>query len=219
MNILTIATSQIGIKEINGEEDNPQILKYATDTGIGGISNDEIAWCSTFINWCAKEAGLPMSGKANARSWLAVGSGPLHPEPGDIVIFWRESIHSWKGHVGIFLGYSDDATRVFCLGGNQSDAVNIADYDVNKILGFRRIEEIQKLRIPKPTIKRGYKGITVSQLQIILRHLDVYHADIDGDFGPKTEAALKLFQANEALMVDGEYGNKSKNRIESLMQD
>ena len=112
MNILKIAASQLGIKEIRGSEDNPQIVKYAQETGITSIDDDEVPWCSTFVNWCAKEAGLPMSGKANARSWISVGTTPQSPEPGDIVVFWRDSIHSWKGHVGILLGFNNDFSRL-----------------------------------------------------------------------------------------------------------
>ena len=68
MNILKKAASELGTKEISGTEDNPQIVKYAQETGITFIDNDEIAWCSTFVNWCAKKSGLPITGKANARS-------------------------------------------------------------------------------------------------------------------------------------------------------
>lgn len=118
MNILKIAASQLGTKEIRGSEDNPQIVKYSEESGITGIHNDEIPWCSAFVNWCAKQAKLPMSGKADARSWINIGISTQIPEPGDIVVFWRESLHSWKGHVGIFLGFNKNATRVFCLGGN-----------------------------------------------------------------------------------------------------
>ena len=218
MNILIKAISQLGTKEISGSEDNPQIVKYAKETGITGIDNDDIAWCSTFVNWCAKKTKLPFTGLPNARSWLAVGTTPEHPEPGDIVIFWRESVLSWKGHVGIFMGFNHDASRVFCLGGNQGDAVSITDYDIKKVLGYRRLEEIQKMRVPNPVLKRGSKGKEVIKLQLILNHLKYNCGDADGDFGTKTEDALKLLQANNLLKMDGEYRSKTKNIIESLLQ-
>ncbi len=218
MNILKKAASELGTKEIKGTEDNPQIVKYAKETGITGINNDEIAWCSTFINWCAKKSELPFTGKANARSWLSIGTIPQHPEPGDIVIFWRESIHSWKGHVGIFMGYNHDASRLFCLGGNQSDTVSITDYDIKKVLGFRRLSKIQKMRVPKPTLKEGSKGAEVIKLQLILNHLNYNCGDTDGDFGQKTFNALKMLQANNQITINGIYNNKSKNCIESLLQ-
>jgi len=218
MSILKIAFSQIGVKEISGNEDHPQIVKYATETNITGINNDEIPWCSTFINWCAKEANLPMSGKANARSWINVGKKTLSPEPGDIIVFWRESIHSWKGHVGIFLGFNKDASRVYCLGGNQGDAVSISDYDTQKVLSFRKLEEIQKLKIPSPILKKGNLGAKVIQLQLVLNHLSYNCGDVDGDYGIKTKDAIMLLQANHHLTMDGEYNMETNNVVESLMQ-
>jgi hypothetical protein len=37
-------------------------------------------------------------------------------------------------------------------------------------------------------------------------------------FGQKTFNALKVFQADNSLLVDGVYGNESKNKLEGLMQ-
>ena len=218
MSILKIAFSQLGIKEIKGTEDNPEIVKYAQETGIKAIDNDEIPWCSTFVNWCAQEAGLPKSGKPNARSWMSVGKATKNPEPGDIVVFWRESIHSWKGHVGIFLGFNQDASKVFCLGGNQGDSVSVADYNAGKVLGFRKLEVVQKMRVPEKILKYGMKGKAVQMLQIVLNFLDYNCGDADGHFGRNTENALKMLQANNHIGVDGEYGPTTRNIIESLLQ-
>mgnify|MGYP000394168412 CR=1 FL=1 len=37
-------------------------------------------------------------------------------------------------------------------------------------------------------------------------------------FGQKTFNALQVFQADNSLLVDGVYGNESKNKLEGLMQ-
>ena len=71
--LLKIAINELGTEEIVGNEHNPEVLKYANDTDIKGITSDEIPWCSTFVNWVAMKAGLQYSKKANARSWLNVG--------------------------------------------------------------------------------------------------------------------------------------------------
>ena len=218
MDILKIAASQLGTKEIKGAEDNPQIVAYATETNISGIQNDEIPWCSTFVNWCAKKAELPISGKPNARSWINVGVKTEKPIPGDVVVFWRENINSWKGHVGIFLGFNQDASKVYCLGGNQKNAVTIAEYDAKKVLSYRRLSKTTPLSIPDPVLKKGHKGERVIQLQLILNHLEYNCGDADGDFGAKTENAVKLIQANNQLVIDGVYGGHSKDCIESLLQ-
>ncbi|GAA0892643.1 TIGR02594 family protein [Fulvivirga kasyanovii] len=138
--LINIALSQYGVKEVPGKLHNPTIINYSWETGFKGIIDDETSWCSVFMNWCALKAGLQRSKQATARSWLKVGQViRTAPKPGDIVIFWRESPASWKGHVGIFISYSEDKKLIYCLGGNQSNMVCIAPYEASKLLGFRRL--------------------------------------------------------------------------------
>ena len=87
--MLKTALSEYGIKEFPGDDHNPEVLKYFKS--VGQVYSDETAWCSAFINWCAKEIGLEISGKLNARSWLKVGISIEYPTPGDLVILWREA--------------------------------------------------------------------------------------------------------------------------------
>ena len=216
--LLKIAASQLGQKEIVGNDDNLEILKYWTETGILPATHDEVAWCSAFVNWCCKKAGAAMSGKANARSWTSTGKGTRNPKPGDVVVFWRGSVDSWKGHVGFFLGFNSDASRVFCLGGNQGDSVSVQAYDAKKVLGFRKVKDAFGVSVPKPILKKGSRGIEVVKLQNVLNHLHYSCGDADGDFGQKTFNALKLLQANNLITVDGEYGNESMAVIENLLQ-
>ncbi len=216
--LIKIAASQLGQKEIAGNDDNPEILKYWKETNILAAEHDEVAWCSAFVNWCCKKAGASMSNKPNARSWINTGRGTKNPKPGDVVVFWRENIDSWKGHVGFFLGYNPDASRVFCLGGNQSDSVSVQSYDSRKVLGFRRVKDEFEISVPKPVLKLKSFGLEVFKLQNVLNHLHYNCGDADGDFGQKTYDALKLLQANNQITVNGEYGNESMTVIESLLQ-
>lgn len=216
--LLQVAFKELGVTEIPGEQHNPRIVSYAQQTNFPGIRDDETPWCSIFVNFCCDELGYEKSGKANARSWMQVGTAVTIPLPGDIVVFWRESIHSWKGHVGFYLGHSADKKNIFCIGGNQGNAVSVASYSAAKVLGFRRVAEEIQLEIPDPVLKKGNKGAEVIKLQLVLNALGYNCGDADGDFGNKTLNALKLLQANHQLTVDGIYGNASKNIIESLLQ-
>ena len=139
MSILKIALSQFGVTEIVGKEHNPIIVKYSNDIGYKGVVDDETAWCSIFINWCAMKSGLERSGKLDARSWLKVGEEIKKPQPEDVVIFWRGDPKGWKGHVGMFINYSEDKKFINCLGGNQNNQVKISPYTIDKLLGFRRL--------------------------------------------------------------------------------
>ena len=55
-------------------------------------------------------------------------------------------------------------------------------------------------------LKRGSKGADVKELQGILRNKGLYTGAIDGDFGIYTENAVKQFQKENKLLIDGVYG-------------
>lgn len=135
--MLLSATDFYLLKEIPGELHNMAILNFFSEIGHSWIRDDETAWCSAFINYLAKINGVEYSNKLDARSWLNVGANVTEPSVGDIVVYWRESLASWKGHVGLYMGHIDD--QVFCLGGNQDNMVCIKPYPLNRLLGFRRL--------------------------------------------------------------------------------
>lgn len=138
MNIITKALSQYGISERLGHEDHPQIIAYFDILGYNGAQlHDETAWCSAFANWVAKTTGHEYSGKLTARSWLNVGISTATPQPGDVVVLWRESPESWKGHVGFFV----KATKryVYILGGNQKNSVCISAYPKTRVLDYKTL--------------------------------------------------------------------------------
>src|SRR5436190_19421624 len=61
--------------------------------------------------------------------------------------------------------------------------------------------------MPPPTLRRGSRGADVRSLQRILVMIKVLEFDeIDGDFGSKTETAVRTFQQSEGLTVDGIVG-------------
>jgi len=136
--MLAFASSFIGEQEIKGGGHNPKILNWFKEIGHSWVKDDETAWCSCFINYIALQCEVKGSGKLDARSWLKVGEEVNYPLPGDVVILWRESKSSWKGHVGIFIGYNK-AGNIFILGGNQGNEVNVTLYNNNRLLGFRRL--------------------------------------------------------------------------------
>lgn len=63
---------------------------------------------------------------------------------------------------------------------------------------------VKNVIAPKPTayplLKRGSKGEFVRELQGLLK------IEVDGDFGPKTLAAVKKFQRDNKLVADGIVG-------------
>lgn len=90
------------------------------------------------------------------------------------------------------------------------------DNDVLKGIQSNRIEQvplhIQKRRV----LKRGMSGSDVVYLQKILQSqmYDIGATGADGIFGAKTEKALKQFQGERNLVVDGICGVKTWTMIE-----
>lgn len=140
MDHLLLALSQAGIKEIVGrDKNNPVIVNYAKEIGHSWVKDDETAWCSIFVNWVAMKSGLERSGKLNARSWLKVGEPVKEPKMGDVVVLWRESKDSWKGHVGFFI--RETKNWIYILGGNQGNQVKTAAYRKDRLLEYRRLRK------------------------------------------------------------------------------
>lgn len=210
MELIKVATSQLGQKEIAGPQHNPTIVGYAHAIGLTWVSDDETPWCAIFAAWCAKQVGLKYPKSALARTWMDVGLPTTQPEPGDVVVFWREDPLSYKGHVGFYMGHSHDGKRVYCLGGNQGNQVSITAYSTDFLLGYRRLVPSSIITLPDAPLKRGNTGTAVVQLQDALKAANYAPGTSDGIFGALTEAALKLLQANGGLKVDGVYDKKTR---------
>ncbi len=141
-----LATRFTGIKEIEGFDDNPQIMAMLK-LDNSWPENDEVPWCSAFTNYIAWLLRLPRSKSLRARSWLKVGI-PIPADEAevgfDVVILKRgkgaqpgPDVIKAPGHVGFFAGF--DGNDVLVLGGNQSDEVNVGRYPASKLLGIRRL--------------------------------------------------------------------------------
>lgn len=57
-----------------------------------------------------------------------------------------------------------------------------------------------------PTLARGAMGPKVAELQRLLQAAGVPTGAVDGDFGPMTQAAVRRFQQQKGLSVDGVVG-------------
>jgi peptidoglycan hydrolase-like protein with peptidoglycan-binding domain len=68
----------------------------------------------------------------------------------------------------------------------------------------------------EPHLRRGSDGAWVSHLQSLLQAEGVDPGPIDGDFGPRTEAAVRAYQEANGLRVDGIVGPETWG---SLVQD
>lgn len=142
--LIKTALKYYGITEQSTTAKNsPTIVKWIKYL-LPWADNDEIAWCSAFVNGIALEAGYEHFkegfGSALARNWLHKGEIVTEPQLGDVVILWRGSPSAATGHVGFFI--RENETHVFMLGGNQSNQVNITAFPKDRVLGFRRLNKV-----------------------------------------------------------------------------
>lgn len=128
-----IAKTQLGVKETPGAGHTKRIIEYHATTTLKA-TEDEVSWCSSFVNWCVTQAGLKGTDSAAARSWLKFGTPVDVPQEGDILILKRGNPPS--GHVGFYAGENEWYYSV--LGGNQSDQVKVSQYKKADLLGIRR---------------------------------------------------------------------------------
>lgn len=70
----------------------------------------------------------------------------------------------------------------------------------------------------RPFLKRGSEGIFVNNLQSVLKMLGYYKGNITGKFDLATEHAVKSFQADRALVIDGIVGPVTWAALDEAME-
>lgn len=151
--LVHVATARkyIGTVEIKGSKHNQKITDWikAAEKGTkqnlswlfgknskGATNyNDEVAWCGSFLAGVFTEIGLVHKIPKNffrAADWATVGTKLNKPAYGCVVTFSRTG----GGHVGLVVGVTKSG-MLKVLGGNQSDAVNISDFDPRRVTSYR----------------------------------------------------------------------------------
>ncbi len=128
------AWAEVGQRELAGPASNPRIAAYYRHAGHGEVASDEVPWCAAFVGACLARAGLEPSRSLMARSYLDWAAALAGPRLGAVVVLSRGGDAS-QGHVGFLVGWT--SSEVYLLGGNQSDAVNVAAFPVSRLIGYR----------------------------------------------------------------------------------
>lgn len=154
------------------------------------------------------------------------------PQPGDQIFFWAAD-RSYVAHTGLVVDVDD--TYVYTIEGNTSGASGVVAngggvcnkrYALNysRIYGYGRPKYEQKstTSVPATTQKEGFKvsmkelkkgcaGKQVKSLQALLIGFgyNCGKAGADGEFGAKTDTALRKYQTDNSLTPDGVAGPKT----------
>lgn len=157
----------------------------------GDWSKDDYAFIADFCRWIEKQTGCPRS----------CGVSFSHPKR----MAWQDW-HRYAGHLG----------HVHAPYNLHTDP----GYGFRIDLVLANGQPAPSPRPPQnhPLVRKGDKGETVHHLQSALRGLG-YKIAADGDFGLKTERAVKDFQARHHLSVDGVVGPKSWAAIHTALKN
>ncbi len=136
---LSIARDLIGLKEIKGEEHEPEILRLWRDAGLS-FTTDEDPWCAALVGGCLARAGIAPSLSGMARSYTHWGidvlaDGKDQIPLGAVVVYSRPPSET-SGHVGFAVGLTTEG-NIVTLGGNQKDSVNIAPISYTRLIAAR----------------------------------------------------------------------------------
>lgn len=154
------------------------------------------------------------------------------PKTGDQIFFWDKA-KSTVAHTGLV--YKVDSTRVYTIEGNTSGTAGVVangggvfkkSYDLayDRIYGYGRpaydaepttTETKGDYTMEMRNLKKGCKGEDVKALQILLigRGYSCGKYGADGDFGSGTEKAVKAYQKDKKLEVDGIAGKQTMSSL------
>lgn len=113
------ALHEVGFHETGN---NQGIDRYI---GLAHAGSPGDPWCAIFANAALESSGVPGTRSASSQSFRSNANFVQLTAPalGAIAVYWRGAKDSGLGHVGFYRG--EDATRVWTLGGNENDMVQI----------------------------------------------------------------------------------------------
>ena len=203
------------------------------------VSGDAYPWCVTFLWAGFRECGLSalfMGGgmTAGCRQLMqhAKENGQWvtgNYRKGDLLLYG-----SPPSHVGIFTGeqsggryaaiegnYSNKVSRVWRKPGEISGAYRPKWAEEDSPSGSVIIGEPvtvssygkQTVIVSLNLLRTGHFGPQVKTLQVLLNGFGFDCGEADGIFGSKTQAAVRTFQRERGLEVDGIVGEKTWNEF------
>lgn len=195
---------------------------------IGKVCTD----CSGLISW--KTGKVLGSAQLYSKAYTRLPMSKLN--------YFAVGTVLWKsGHVGVYCG-KDKNGKPICVEAKGIDYGTIQgvitnpnrwtngltfswmDYDIPEKITDYTYKETNPYHTPKILLKKGSKGTSVKWLQWELNEAGYdqkfeYNGKlysgvkIDGDFGSITEAAVKAFQSSCKIVVDGEVGPITREKL------
>lgn len=218
--VLNIARSYIGLDETPVNR-----TKFGAWYGMDGQP-----WCSMFVSWCLSNAGLPYKVAycpAGVALWRGRSRLDRTPNPGDVAFYWHANMGRYA-HTGLVEAVNRDGSFVTIEGNTNAGGSRSGGgvrrlrrqlapktvfghpvYDGKGGVGPSDPPDTATPPAKRPMIQKGAKGDLVRVLQAALKAAGFDPGPADGDFGPRTDAAVRAFQGAKGLEVDGQVGPRT----------
>lgn len=127
-----------GLREIRGAKHELAIVGMHRRI-YAWITDDETPWCAAAMSAMFDLAGYADPATVRARDFEDYGVEACTPEVGRTIVVLSRGRNPAKGHVGFFAGFSErgGVRYVEVLGGNQSNAINVAAYRADRVVAYR----------------------------------------------------------------------------------
>lgn len=215
---IRIAAAEIGYTESPA---NSNRTKYGEWYGMNGQP-----WCLMFLQWVFKGSNLlkKTASCTELYKWFNANNRLFStPQVGDLVFYNFATPLKSADHIGIVESVGFNGS-IWAIEGNTSSGGTHGVSQSNgggvyrrqrsqHIVGYGRPAYEDDTSNKRKTIKKGDKGADVMHLQTRLASLGYTVGKIDGIFGKNTESAVRQFQTDNGLEVDGIIGPLSWEKI------
>ena len=183
-------------------------------------------WCGAFALWCLHRAGVALDVRWKiGLGFLEVQRLPKtrDPKPGDVAYFDQPFQHH-----AVVERLANDG--LYTIDGNQGGLLPVKEKfrKLPTTAIYYSIEPFLKAATPPPpvpippilrrvTLKRGDKSEAVKELQTLINLAGIgVVLVVDGNFGPRCEAAVRVFQTSRHLHPDGIVGNRTWAALDAV---
>ena len=178
--------------------------------------------CRGFTYWVLMHCGIKIMGAGATSQWNDGNNwcekGEIAKIPLDRVCCVFKYKDGKMQHTGLHIG---GGKIIHCSNGVQTGKITDRGWTHYAIpVGLDGKVPVPDPSDDRPTLKRGSTGEYVVQLQTDLIELayDCGKTGADGKFGKKTEAAVKLFQSEHNLTVDGVVGKSTWEALDNALK-
>lgn len=170
--------------------------------------------CQGFVKQVCSRVGISFTGGGatsmwnGSTNWAKKGTRDTLPEQ-LCCVFWQASDKKTMSHIGFYIG---NGWMIHCSGTVKKERLSakVTHWAIPRGLDGT---------VPttdKPTLRKGASGeyVTLLQTLLIQRGYSVGATGADGKFGNATLAAVKAFQKDNGLAVDGVVGRNTWTALE-----